>query len=169
MGERINWPLIIAGGILTGLVIVAVLAVLLFYASPGAGVRVPPKAIPEKRPASNGELIYFTGVNAEGKRIPFTGGPPWLYMHGGGCASCHGEDGRGGYPVMMVTAIPPDIRYSHLTEESEEHPPYTDELIKRAITKGLDPAGKPLDPAMPRWQMSEEDLNDLLDFLKMLK
>lgn len=42
------------------------------------------------------------------------------------------------------------------------------ELIKRAITEGLNPAGEPLDRTMPRWQMSEEDLDDLLEFLKTL-
>jgi mono/diheme cytochrome c family protein len=96
----------------------------------------------------------------------------WLSMHGGGCVSCHGEDGRGDVPVMMGTEIPPDIRYHALTEEEhdehegKEHPPYTDATIKRAITDGLNPAGEPLDYTMPRWQMSERDLDDLLEFLK---
>src|SRR3989304_5198743 len=108
---------------------------------------------------------------------PFQGGPMWLAMHGGGCVSCHGVSGRGGVPVMMGTAIPADIRYAALTtedahekgKEEEEHPPYTDELIKRAITQGLDPAGKSLDWTMPRWQMTEEDLNDLIAYLKTLR
>jgi|Deesub1362A_J573_1020465.scaffolds.fasta_scaffold00381_9 cytochrome c oxidase subunit 2 len=34
---------------------------------------------------SNGERIYFTGINEEGERIPFTGGPQWLINHGGSC------------------------------------------------------------------------------------
>jgi hypothetical protein len=38
--------------------------------------------------------------------------------------------------------------------------------LRRAITRGLDPDGKRLDPAMPRWSMSEQDLTDLVDFLK---
>jgi len=121
---------------------------------------------------SNGQMIYFTGRNELGERIAFEGGPMWLYAHGGGCAACHGPDGRGGAPVMMVAEIPGDIRYSHLTEEEheegEEHPPYTDELIKRAVTLGLNPAGEPLDLAMPRWRMYEGDLDDLILFLKTL-
>ena len=177
MQGRINWPLLIAGGILTGLLIIAVLAGIIALLNRPAIPQTPTAGPPEppygEGFSSNGEMIYFTGINAKGKRIPFTGGPPWLYMHGGGCASCHGPDGRGGVPVMMGTAIPPDIRYHHLIEEEhegdEEHPPYTDELIRRAITEGLDPAGEPLDPTMPRWQMSEGDLNDLLEFLKTLE
>jgi hypothetical protein len=64
--------------------------------------------------------------------------------------------------------------YKTLTSEEMEHegeeihPPYTDETIKRAITEGIEPDGEPMDLTMPRWQMSERDLDDLLEFLKML-
>ncbi|MFQ6039454.1 MAG: cohesin domain-containing protein [Candidatus Poribacteria bacterium] len=126
---------------------------------------------------SNGERIFFTGINDAGERIRFSGGPWWLWMRGGSCASCHGTDGRGGFPVMMGTQIPPNITYEALTEgehehggedAGEEHEPYTDELIKQAITKGLDTSGEPLDLTMPRWQLSDEDINDLIDYLKTL-
>lgn len=53
-------------------------------------------------------------------------------------------------------------------EAHQEHPPYTEETLKRAITRGLDPAGEPLDDLMPRWSISEADLNDLVAFLKTL-
>ena len=127
---------------------------------------------------SNGERIYYTGASERTGPIRFQGGPMWLAMHGGGCVSCHGINGRGGVPVMMGTAIPTDIRYTVLTEkgahghskeeEEEAHPPYTDELIKQAITQGLNPADKSLDWTMPRWEMTEEDLNDLIAYLKTL-
>ena len=127
--------------------------------------------------SSNGERIFFSGFNDAGQRINFSGGPFWLWMRGGSCADCHGVNGRGGFPVMMGTQIPPNITYHALTEGEHEHggveageahEPYTDELIKRAITQGLDASGKPLDLTMPRWQMSETDLNDLIDYLKTL-
>ena len=50
----------------------------------------------------------------------------------------------------------------------EEHAPYNDALIERAITKGVDPAGKPLSYVMPRWNMSDRDLNDVVAYLKTL-
>lgn len=58
----------------------------------------------------------------------------------------------------------------HTEEESEEHAhaPYTDDLILRAITQGLNPDGDLLNAFMPRWSMAEEDLGDLLEFLKTL-
>lgn len=81
------------------------------------------------------------------------------------CADCLGPDGRGGKRVVHMTVInAPDIRWATLTEtehgeqgnhdQGEEgemdHPPYTEETFKRAVSQGLDPGGNPLDPAMPR-------------------
>ena len=121
---------------------------------------------------SNGELIYYTGFNESGERIETEYGPHWLYVHGGSCVDCHRTDGRGGYPVMMGYTIPPDIRYETLTsdehEEEEGHPPYTDETIKRAIREGIDSAGEPLDLTMPRWNMTDKDVNDVVEYLKTL-
>jgi mono/diheme cytochrome c family protein len=121
---------------------------------------------------SNGEMIYYTGINESGERIETEYGPHWLYTHGGSCVDCHGTDGRGGYPIMMGSEISPDIRYESLVSENhteeEEHPPYTDEAIKRAIREGIDPAGEPLDLTMPRWKMTDKDVNDVVEYLKTL-
>ena len=121
---------------------------------------------------SNGEGIYYTGFNESGELIETEYGPRWLYVHGGSCVDCHGTDGRGGYPVMMGFEIPSDIRYESLVsedqEEEEEHPPYTEETIKRAILDGIDPAGEPLDLTMPRWKMTDKDVDDVVEYLKTL-
>lgn len=133
---------------------------------------------------SNGEQIYFTATSQRGTPITFEmGGGGGMMgraqrapgMMGGmmACVTCHGPEGRGGQVrmMMMTTFVAPDIRYTTLTaaemkQGGEEHPAYTDETIKRAITQGVDPAGKPLVWPMPRWSISEADLNDLLAFLK---
>jgi len=134
----------------------------------------PGYAVPEKTEfRSNGEMLYYTGASRRGtKMVPSEGGPMWLYMHGGSCVNCHGEDGRGG-EVMMCTEEAPDIRYSVLTSgmvhDGEKEEPYTsDEQIKRAITQGINQEGEELDPCMPRWNMTQEDLNDLISYLKEL-
>ncbi len=135
--------------------------------------QAPPKSTEYK---SNGEMIYHTGYNMKGERIKFTYGPHWLEVHGGSCASCHGEEGKGGVIPHMCTEVAPEITYHALTEEEheehgeeEEHPPYTDELIKRAITQGINPAGESFDYCMPQFKMSEEDLKDLIGYLKTLE
>ncbi len=124
--------------------------------------------------SSNGERIYTTGINDQGQRIPFYGGPMWLSAHGGSCVNCHGPEGRGGTPVMMLQVIPADIRYDSLISgkydpSGEAGTPYTDELIVRAIREGIDPDGKPLYQGMPRWQMTDKDVHDVIDYLKQLK
>jgi mono/diheme cytochrome c family protein len=129
--------------------------------------------------ASNGEQIYYTGVSQKNGPVPRIGGPPWVQHVGVGCVACHGVQGRGGVPVMMGTATPEDIRYTVLTaseqqkeggkKEEMDHPPFTDATIKQAITQGVDPANKPLDWTMPRWQMADQDLNDVLEYLKSLR
>ena len=119
---------------------------------------------------SNGERIYFTATSDSGDPIIASTGQ--MTMHSGmmRCAQCHGSDGKGGAGRMMMWSYEaPDIRYSSLTAGHDEEQPYTDDLIKRAITKGIDSDGMRLELPMPVWQMSEADFNDLLDFLKTLK
>jgi len=125
---------------------------------------------------SNGERIYYTGVSERTGPIQSSGGPMWISMRGGGCVVCHGVRGQGGVPIMMGGAVPSDIRYEALAKEEHQegegarkHAPYTDALIKRAISEGLDPAGNSLDWTMPRWRMMPEDLEDLVAFLKTLR
>jgi len=129
---------------------------------------------------SNGERIYFTAESSAGEPITYSGGTTMM-QQSIACVSCHGPGGRGGRVTMMMWRFDvPDITWDNLTqeehheeklgeEEHEEHPPYTEETLRRAITWGIDPAGEPLDELMPRWRLSERDLDDLVDFIKMLK
>ena len=55
-----------------------------------------------------------------------------------------------------------------LDPEGSRGPPYTDDLIRRAVTLGLDADGAPLSTAMPHWQLGDEDWADLLAYLKTL-
>lgn len=118
--------------------------------------------------SSDGQRIFLTGVGTDGQDIPRTAprvSQGALMMGGGGCASCHAADGRGGTIRMMTgTAIKaPDITYSALINAG-----FKDATIRSAIRDGLDEAGKPLKDAMPRWQMSEADLNATIAYLKVL-
>jgi mono/diheme cytochrome c family protein len=164
-----------------GIPIVIIAVLLVLFSSPGCERKPASDNSPgdkEEIFQSNGEQIYFTGTSKAGRSIAATGG---TMMHGRYrfCADCHGEDGKGREVRMMMHSFrAPDIRYDVLTsghhhegetEHEDEHPPYTDETIKRAVTKGVNPSGTPLDSLMPRWSMSDEDLEDLLEYLKTLK
>lgn len=182
MNTRTRWLLIIGGGVLVGLLILTALTLLLWnfafphWTQPMMGRRFGDGS---GQFDSNGERIYFTATSVSGD--PISAEMTGMHRMPGGmlaCADCHGSDGRGGVVTMMMdTFTAPDIRYSTLTdaghaesgeEEHEEHPAYTEETIKRAITQGIDPGGEPLDWPMPRWSMSDRDLDDLVQFLKTL-
>lgn len=129
---------------------------------------------------SNGERIYYTGTSAN-DRISYQGGGFGGMMGGGtmrgrlACADCHGDDGRGGVHFMHMTRMDaPDIRWSTLTStehdgEEMDHPPFDAASFQRAVTQGIDPGGDPLDGDMPRWRMSDQDIADLIAFLKELQ
>ena len=54
-------------------------------------------------------------------------------------------------------------------EESEghdNHGNYNEATLRRAIHTGQDPAEQALDNFMPRWHMPEDDMADLIAFLK---
>ena len=70
---------------------------------------------------------------------------------------------------------PSNITWEALTKpygvthtSGRKHPAYTERGLELAITRGLDPAGNKLLGAMPRYQMSKEDLADLVVYLKRL-
>lgn len=55
-------------------------------------------------------------------------------------------------------------------EATKRRPPtrYTPETVREAVASGVGSAGQPLDPIMPRWQLSAEDLDDLVEYLRTL-
>ncbi|NOY98453.1 MAG: cytochrome c [Chloroflexi bacterium] len=129
--------------------------------------------------ASNGEQIYFTATNQNGERIAYSGGAGYggMMMSSASltCASCHGVDGRGGEHVMHMDVMDaPDIRYTALNSEEEHEEEgghdgeYDLETFRQAVVNGQHPDGALLDRDMPRWQMSDQDLADLLEYLKTL-
>jgi hypothetical protein len=117
---------------------------------------------------SNGERIYFTSTSERGTAITYTGGPSssgWMMMGGRlACVSCHGPNGRGGRHTMGMMQVmdAKDIRWSVL------QPEFDAEKFRLAVVKGQDPDGTQLKPDMPRWNISDDDLADLIAFLKTL-
>lgn len=130
---------------------------------------------------SNGEQIYFTAITTSGDRIPYRGGSSFGGMMGGGalaCVSCHGPDARGGVHTMHMDVMDaPDIRYTALSGETgehedenhaDEHDSYDLDDFRQAVVEGKHPDGDDLSQDMPRWQIDDEDLADLFEYLKSL-
>ena len=127
--------------------------------------------------SSAGQRIYYTGVGADGRAIPRTvggAGMSGLGMMGDvSCVDCHGEDGRGGNVGMMFGDVEiPDIRYSELTaarsEEGTAVAAWTDADIARAIHDGIEPDGQRIKAPMPRFDMTDAELGEVISYLKEL-
>jgi ABC-type branched-subunit amino acid transport system substrate-binding protein len=123
-------------------------------------------------PESRGKQIYVQGKSASGREILAYLSSIEVPGSAMPCANCHGLDGRG-KPEGGV--VPSDIRWESLTKpyglanaNGRKHPPYTERALELAITRGTDPAGNKLPDVMPRYQMSREDVSDLVVYLKRL-
>lgn len=123
---------------------------------------------------TRGKQIYLHGTSPSGKEILAYVGDSSLEVPGNvmACANCHGLTGQGkiegGINPSNVTweALTKPYGVTHIN--GRKHPAYTGRGLELAITRGLDPAGNKLLAAMPRYQMSKEDLDDLVVYLKRL-
>ncbi len=89
------------------------------------------------------------------------------------CASCHGERGQGRAERGVA---PSDLSRDALTRPYDVsasagrvRPPYTRALFERALTTGVDSGGTALVDAMPRFNLSTDEISDLWAFLDKLK
>ena len=86
------------------------------------------------------------------------------------CGSCHGTDGRGAADYSGVAPL--NINWYALAQAGKHehgarlHTAFDEQSIARAIIDGVDPDGNALDSTMPRYNMSDEDMADLIAYLK---
>ena len=71
--------------------------------------------------------------------------------------------------------VPLDVTWPALTnthghdhEYGRSHPAFDEDSLARALIEGIDPAGNELDQTMPRYRMSDEDMADLLAYMKVI-
>jgi ABC-type branched-subunit amino acid transport system substrate-binding protein/cytochrome c553 len=124
--------------------------------------------------ATRGRQIYLYGIGDNKVPIEALAGQgnvkvPAAILR---CVNCHGRDGRG-KPEGGI--FPSDIRWSELskpyaitTMSGRERPAYNERLVIRAITMGTDSGGNRLNVAMPKYQLTREDADDLVAYLKVL-
>ena len=136
--------------------------------SPNGSAAQTNAAAPLTDPVAIGKRIYLTGVDSDGRQMLSeapTASQGALMLGGGGCAACHGANGRGGTVRAATTSITgPNITYGALIKSG-----FTDATIRAAILWCTDEVGKPLDETMPCWQMSATDADATVAYLKTLK
>lgn len=122
-----------------------------------------------------GKELFTQGTSATGGEVSAIVGDEGVVLPGSAltCSSCHGDDGRG-RPEGGVE--PPDIRWSELTKTyghvhggGRRHPAFDEESFARLMREGVDGGDNRLDRAMPLYEMSDDDLADLVAYLKRLE
>ena len=140
-----------------------------------------------------GRRLYETGIGADGRPVrAVTQGDIPVSGDQFPCTGCHRRSGMGsseGGRYVPPIAVPylfqpresnmilrlerfveyfkqlqPSLFYDDL-RKPRLRPAYTDETLARAITEGVDPVGRPLDPTMPRYALGQADLRNLIAFL----
>jgi len=121
-----------------------------------------------------GRAIYREGVSPGGGEILALVGLDATPVPGAAlpCASCHGEDGQGRPEGATRPSV---ITWSELTRpgghlhDGNRHRPFDEASLARALVDGVDPEGRRLDLAMPRYSMARRDLQALQAYLEVLE
>jgi cytochrome c oxidase subunit II len=117
-----------------------------------------------------GETIYVEGTDAAGTQITRTTEAGILSQ--AGCYACHGADAKGrSFDTALGHFDAPDIRWSVISQpipndEGGTDPAYDPTLFARALRQGLDSSGGQLEPVMPRWQVTDPEVNALIAYLQ---
>ncbi|MEJ2691920.1 MAG: hypothetical protein P8166_02415 [Candidatus Thiodiazotropha sp.] len=124
-----------------------------------------------------GSRLYLEGIRPSGETI--TGrvrGDIELSGKQVICGTCHRRSGMGsseGDQVIPAVAGKMIFNPLRLPTSSDpmaptQRPAYSEETLKRAIRLGIDSNGLPLDPLMPRYPLSDRELDLLIGYLKTL-
>jgi len=132
---------------------------------------------PDPQTISVGKKMYMEGVLPSGEIMTAT-------VHGDInltgeqviCGACHRRSGMGSSEGQdVVPAVTGDILYQPLRLPTTKPPlpparraAYSDETLKRAIRDGIGADGKAFSPLMPRYPLSDAELDTLVAFLKTL-
>lgn len=153
----------------------------------------PPAASESAGDASLGMRLYRDGIRADGSPARATV-QDGVALPGAksGCVNCHRPSGfgssEGGFYVPPITApilfeprrLDRNRLFPNMFEQAQPkgyqarlrqphmRPGYTEDSLSRALASGIDAAGQPLDPIMPRYVLSDADVANLTAFLRGL-
>ncbi|MCC7090757.1 MAG: hypothetical protein IT524_02175 [Nitrosomonas sp.] len=128
--------------------------------------------VDEAEQAHLGRSIYEKGIGRDGRDIS-------AVVHGSvrlsgaaiACNGCHGNQGRGGGEAFIQA---PDIRWLSL---SKRYPArrigftetsYDEASFAKALRTGLTAVGRTLDPAMPRFDLADDEIRGLIAYLGII-
>ena len=120
-----------------------------------------------------GKAFYLRGESASGQEITALMGEIDVPAATLTCAGCHGIRGEGktegGVTAGPLTWSFLTKPYGHTDEGGRKHQAFSETSFVRMLTAGLDPAGNKLAVAMPAYRMSQEDMANLIAYLKRIE
>ena len=120
-----------------------------------------------------GKAFYLRGESASGQEITAMMGEIDVPASTLTCAGCHGMRGEGitegGVTAGNMTWNFLTKPYGHTDDGGRKHPPFTESSFARLMTAGFDPAGNKLAVAMPTYRMNQEDMANLIAYLKVIE
>jgi len=130
-----------------------------------------PKGLtPQER---RGKALYLRGESRSGKEITAMLGEIDVPASTMNCAGCHGLRGEGktegGVTAGNLTWSNLLKPYGHTHPSGRTHGPFNESSFIRAVVNGIDPDGNKMLVAMPRFNMSVEDMADLIAYLKRIE
>ncbi|MEJ2273054.1 MAG: cytochrome c [Woeseiaceae bacterium] len=152
-------------------------AVLVACGNEPADVSVEPMDVPEerahvaKKPAvvSPGERMYRDGVLSTGEPMTaIVAGDVSITGTQFSCESCHGRSGMGASEGDFV--VPPVAgQFLFAPSPQPARPAYDRDSMARLLRDGVTPSGRALSvELMPRYEMSDEEVDKMIDFLEEL-
>lgn len=148
-----------------------------------------PTPVSARTPAIPGESIYLNGVLGSGALLEGvragSEGAGRLATKGAdaACVNCHLHSGLGYISKERLVSVPPitgrylyqprtmgpeDHELTYVENVRTDRDPYTDATLARAIREGLDSSGKPLGYLMPRFDLDDREMAELVAYLKTL-
>ncbi len=137
-------------------------------------------------PTEKGREIYASGTSPSGEPVrALSAGGIRLTGAQAACIACHRPSGMGSREgAIAVSPITGPILYSKPQSHWPQRPgrevpvaqpmrqdaraAYDDLTLARALRTGVDASGTPLNPLMPRYEMSQVDMQSLIAYLRQL-
>ena len=122
----------------------------------------------ENKRLIEGRNIYQNGILPNGENVTaIVAGDVPINGSQFNCESCHGRSGMGAIEGNYV--VPPITGDFLFTQKYQtKKPNYTVEKLKKALVDGIDSTGKALDILMPRYILSDNNVDALASYLKSL-
>ena len=119
-----------------------------------------------------GKALYLRGESSSGKEIVAIMNEIDVPASTLSCSGCHGARGEGktegGVTAGSLVWSHLTKPYGHTHDNGRKHGAFSESSFIRAVTGGMDPASNKFAVAMPAYRMPQQEMSDLIAYLKVI-